>query len=279
MGKKKRPKTGDTALPVFFAKKRKISEETNLTALVALTKYCAKFKIGTPGFRQRSASPFNIVVVLDGSEFGAARHADRDAAMEKACLLTLNLLDPEGKSIVANIPWPSEPELKAMQIKIANAKQDTCVTRAVVRSKPRSHHRSVPALFAPPVPGAVAGLAPGAPLLQAFPAAYGGYNPYAAAPAALMMAPPPAPATYGALLDYRPAALPAFPAPAAAPLPPVAAPAPGDARAALEDGCVLVWYDEAQSIEEARAALPQYRAPVFPAAALPPAAAPPPPPS
>ena len=169
MGKKKRPKTGDTALPVFFAKKRKISEETNLTALVALTKYCAKFKIGTPGFRQRSASPFNIVVVLDGSEFGAARHADRDAAMEKACLLTLNLLDPEGKSIVANIPWPSEPELKAMQIKIANAKQDTCVTRAVVRSKPRSHHRSVPALFAPPVPGAVAGLAPGAPLLQAFP--------------------------------------------------------------------------------------------------------------
>ena len=92
-----------------------------------------------------------------------------------------------------------------------------------------------------------------------------------------MMAPPPAPATYGALLDYRPAALPAFPAPAAAPLPPVAAPAPGDARAALEDGCVLVWYDEAQSIEEARAALPQYRAPVFPAAPPPPAAAPPPP--
>ena len=68
----------------------------------------------------------------------------------------------------------------------------------------------MPALFAPPVPGAVAGLAPGAPLLQAFPAAYGGYNPYAAAPAALMMAPPPAPATYGALLDYRAAALPAF---------------------------------------------------------------------
>ncbi|KAK7254543.1 hypothetical protein SO694_000114132 [Aureococcus anophagefferens] len=166
MGKKKRPKTGDAALPVFFAKKRKISEETNLTALVALTKYCAKFKIGTPGFRQRSASPFNVVVVLDGSEFGAARHADRDAAMEKACLLTLNLLDPEGKSIIANIPWPSEPELKAMQVKIANAKQDT----------------SMPGLFAPPVPGAVAGLAPGAPLLQAFPAAYGGYNPYAAAP-------------------------------------------------------------------------------------------------
>ncbi|KAH8069368.1 hypothetical protein JL721_5925 [Aureococcus anophagefferens] len=260
MGKKKRPKTGDAALPVFFAKKRKISEETNLTALVALTKYCAKFKIGTPGFRQRSASPFNVVVVLDGSEFGAARHADRDAAMEKACLLTLNLLDPEGKSIIANIPWPSEPELKAMQVKIANAKQDT----------------SMPGLFAPPVPGAVAGLAPGAPLLQAFPAAYGGYNPYAAAPAALMMAPPPAPATYGALLDYRPAALPAFPAPAAAPLPPVAAPA--RRRQRRRGGCVLVWYDEAQSIEEARAALPQYRAPVFPAAPPPPAAAPPPPP-
>ena len=71
MGKKKRPKTGDTALPVFFAKKRKISEETNLTALVALTKYCAKFKIGTPGFRQRAASPFHVAT--EGSRLPGSR--------------------------------------------------------------------------------------------------------------------------------------------------------------------------------------------------------------
>ena len=123
MGKKKRRQI-DNELPVFFAKKRKVAEETTLTSLLALHKYCTKFKIGTPGFRQRSSSPFTICVVLDGSEFGVAKHADRDAAMEKACLLTLNLLDPEGKSIIANIPWQHEGELKALQQKIVNAKQD-----------------------------------------------------------------------------------------------------------------------------------------------------------
>ena len=123
MGKKKR-RNQETALPIFFAKKRKITEEMNLTALVALHKYCSKFKIGTPGFRQRTAHPFSVVVVLDGTEFGSAKHADKDAAMEKASLLTLNLLDPEGKSIIANIPHTNEGELKALQLKIANAKQD-----------------------------------------------------------------------------------------------------------------------------------------------------------
>lgn len=46
--------------------------------------------------------------MLNGSELGTAQHAEKDAAMEKASLITLHLLDPDGKSIVANIHHPNE---------------------------------------------------------------------------------------------------------------------------------------------------------------------------
>ena len=97
MGKKKRP-AGPAQIPLFYAKKRKLNEATQLTALVALHKYCAKFKLGAPGFRPLTTAPHHeVCVVMDGAELGRARHADRAGAMERAALLTLNLLDPEAK--------------------------------------------------------------------------------------------------------------------------------------------------------------------------------------
>ncbi len=94
MGKKKRP-AGPAQIPLFYAKKRKLNEATQLTALVALHKYCAKFKLGAPGFRPLTTAPHHeVCVVMDGAELGRARHADRAGAMERAALLTLNLLDP-----------------------------------------------------------------------------------------------------------------------------------------------------------------------------------------
>ena len=56
MGKKKRP-AGPAQIPLFYAKKRKLNEATQLTALVALHKYCAKFKLGAPGFRPLTTAP------------------------------------------------------------------------------------------------------------------------------------------------------------------------------------------------------------------------------
>ena len=88
MGKKKRP-AGPAQIPLFYAKKRKLNEATQLTALVALHKYCAKFKLGAPGFRPLTTAPHHeVCVVMDGAELGRARHADRAGAMERAALLT-----------------------------------------------------------------------------------------------------------------------------------------------------------------------------------------------
>ena len=69
MGKKKRhADDAPKALPVFHIKKKKLMEETSLTAVVALHKYCHRFKIGTPGFREKNANPFLVTCVMDGSE-------------------------------------------------------------------------------------------------------------------------------------------------------------------------------------------------------------------
>ena len=115
MGKKKRP-AGPAQIPLFYAKKRKLNEATQLTALVALHKYCAKFKLGAPGFRPLTTAPHHeVCVVMDGAELGRARHADRAGAMERAALLTLNLLDPEAKSLPANVAWPDAAAVRALQ--------------------------------------------------------------------------------------------------------------------------------------------------------------------
>ena len=113
MGKKKRP-AGPAQIPLFYAKKRKLNEATQLTALVALHKYCAKFKLGQVGYRQKRAEPYVITCVMDGQELGTAQHADKDTAMEKASLLTLHVRDPEGKSVRANLNHPDENELKRL---------------------------------------------------------------------------------------------------------------------------------------------------------------------
>ena len=114
MGKKKRP-AGPAQIPLFYAKKRKLNEATQLTALVALHKYCAKFKLGAPGFRPLTTAPHHeVCVVMDGAELGRARHADRAGAMERAALLTLNLLDPEAKSLPANVAWPDAAAVRAL---------------------------------------------------------------------------------------------------------------------------------------------------------------------
>jgi len=106
-------------------KKKKLNEEATLTALVALHKYCHRFKLGTPGFREKSQNPFLICVVIDGGEFGAAKHVEKSAAMERASLLTLNLLDPEGKSLLSNVDWANEAEVRGLQLKVVNCTQDS----------------------------------------------------------------------------------------------------------------------------------------------------------
>ena len=124
MGKKKRP-AGPAQIPLFYAKKRKLNEATQLTALVALHKYCAKFKLGAPGFRPLTTAPHHeVCVVMDGAELGRARHADRAGAMERAALLTLNLLDPEAKSLPANVAWPDAAAVRALQLAVIGAKHD-----------------------------------------------------------------------------------------------------------------------------------------------------------
>jgi hypothetical protein len=123
MGRKKRP-AGPAPPPVFFAKKRKLAQATQLSALVALHKYCAAFKLGAPGFRQVGASPCSVCVVMDGAELGRARHAERAGAMERAALLTLQLLDPEAKSLPANVAWPDGAAVAALQLRVVNATPD-----------------------------------------------------------------------------------------------------------------------------------------------------------
>lgn len=97
-----------------------------------------RFKLGAPGFREKGSNPFVITVVLNGSELGTAQHAQKESAMEKASLITLHLLDPDGKSIIANIHHSDEvslagpasralrpqAELKRLCAQIINAKQD-----------------------------------------------------------------------------------------------------------------------------------------------------------
>ena len=126
MGKKKRQHANEIhEIPIFHAKKAKIlMQDADLTALAALHKYCAKFKLGQVGYRQKRAEPYVITCVMDGQELGTAQHADKDTAMEKASLLTLHLLDPEGKSVCANLNHPDENELKRLAQHIANAKVD-----------------------------------------------------------------------------------------------------------------------------------------------------------
>ena len=144
MGKKKRP-AGPAQIPLFYAKKRKLNEATQLTALVALHKYCAKFKLGAPGFRPLTTAPHHeVCVVMDGAELGRARHADRAGAMERAALLTLNLLDPEAKSLPANVAWPDAAAVRALQLAVIGAS----TTR---RRRPRP-----PAAAAAPAPAAPA---------------------------------------------------------------------------------------------------------------------------
>ena len=84
MGKNKRP-AGPAQIPLFYAKKRKLNEATQLTALVALHKYCAKFKLGAPGFRPLTTAPHHeVCVVMDGAELGAV-HDDADLVVRRRC--------------------------------------------------------------------------------------------------------------------------------------------------------------------------------------------------
>ena len=157
MGKKKRP-AGPAQIPLFYAKKRKLNEATQLTALVALHKYCAKFKLGAPGFRPLTTAPHHeVCVVMDGAELGRARHADRAGAMERAALLTLNLLDPEAKSLPANVAWPDAAAVRALQLAVIGAKHDAPAPPAARRPP------APPAAPAPAAPAPRAALPPPPP--------------------------------------------------------------------------------------------------------------------
>ena len=136
MGKKKRP-AGPAQIPLFYAKKRKLNEATQLTALVALHKYCAKFKLGAVH------DDADLVVrrccqrpEAGRAELGRARHADRAGAMERAALLTLNLLDPEAKSLPANVAWPDAAAVRALQLAVIGAKHDAPAPPAARRPPP-----------------------------------------------------------------------------------------------------------------------------------------------
>ena len=152
MGKKKRP-AGPAQIPLFYAKKRKLNEATQLTALVALHKYCAKFKLGAPGFRPLTTAPHHeVCVVMDGAELGRARHADRAGAMERAALLTLNLLDPEAKSLPANVAWPDAAAVRALQLAVIGAKHDAGAARARRPPPPPAAPAPAAAPAPPPLP-------------------------------------------------------------------------------------------------------------------------------
>jgi len=253
MAKKKRKSgkaSGEPEIPVFFIKKQKLNQETRLTALVALHRYCGRFKLGPPGFREKSTSPYTMTTVMNGAELGTAQHGDREAAIEKAALITLHLLDPEGKSIVANISHPNEAELKALCQHIINAKQDEI--KALVPPKISALH-NVGVGFPPqPVPPGGVGVPPGypPPLFPpgSIPPPPSSFLPPAAAPVPPFPLPPPpltaAPPPLGA-------APPQFQTTSteAAPLPPLEK--SGEPR--------LLWTDESTSPEEVRAALPRYR--------------------
>mmetsp|Transcript_19703 Transcript_19703/g.58617 ORF Transcript_19703/g.58617 Transcript_19703/m.58617 type:complete len:238 (-) Transcript_19703:150-863(-) len=220
MGRRKKKPKNDYA--IFFCSKKKINDDSALTAVVALHRYCARFKLGTPGYREYGSaehgSASSVSVVMDGREYGAARHADRGAAMERASLLTLNLLDPEGKSIAANVPWHNDAELKSLTLKITNATN--------VAQQP----------LAPLAMPTASGL----PVLQ--PAG-------ALAPPFFAPAPPPA---YAPLLDAVHAALPPPPpAPCSSGRPAPLLPAYPRGRV-LDDGSQLVYADEETSPEELR---------------------------
>ena len=75
MGKKKRQHANEIhEIPIFHAKKAKIlMQDADLTALAALHKYCAKFKLGQVGYRQKRAEPYVITCVMDGQELGTAQ--------------------------------------------------------------------------------------------------------------------------------------------------------------------------------------------------------------
>jgi len=173
-------------------------------------------------------------------------------------------MDPDGKSISANITHSHEGELKRLTEQIANAKHDEVKSLMSARPLPGSVVMGGMS-FPPPLPRL---MGPGQPFmlmqpqapqslqamqamqlqsLQALPSMNGFQNQF--------HRPPPAPP----MAQARTAA--------PAPLPP--RPPPPPKRPMTEDGVALLWVDEAQSIEEARAALPQYAAAPY--------AAPPPP--
>ncbi|KAJ8613373.1 hypothetical protein CTAYLR_002293 [Chrysophaeum taylorii] len=298
MGKRKKKGDSATAFPVFHIKKQRLNQETNLTALVALHKYAHKFKLGAPGFREKGSNPFVITVVLNGSELGTAQHGEKEAAMEKACLITLHLLDPDGKSIVANIHHPNEAELKKLCLQITNAKQDEI--RALAQSAAAA---PLPTTASPPFSGGVPPFAaafPGmTPMMFPAPQYPGGSAGMAASPAAVWGAAPVGPfgggggGTFPMPLPVARGPQSSVPPPTPqvtsevvaptgghqhatatpAPLPPLTLATRSSSEAGFKSGGggddKLVWTNDDVSPEEARAALPKYRGiePSRPAAA------------
>mmetsp|Transcript_22746 Transcript_22746/g.29448 ORF Transcript_22746/g.29448 Transcript_22746/m.29448 type:complete len:307 (+) Transcript_22746:32-952(+) len=122
--KKKRLNNGEPELPLVPIKKIRRNAETPLSAVLALQIYAGIFKLGQPSYREKSTSPYTITIVMNGSELGTGQHGAKDAAIEKAALITLHLLDPEAKSIAANVQHHDEAELKALTLQIINARQD-----------------------------------------------------------------------------------------------------------------------------------------------------------
>jgi len=270
MGKKRKSKNanrGPPEIPVFYVKRQKLHMETSLTALVALHKYCGKFKLGPPGFREKSRSPYTITAVMNGAELGTGQHGDREQALEKAALVTLHLLDPEGKSIVANIAHHNEGELKALCQHIINAKQDDIKGSSLGGVGLANIHKppllgplfppvNNPFAFAQPGNYFPPPLPPPPPQVPKLGFPYGGGGgggPSSASGAALVAFGGGPQNTYSAAPAAPPPPMAAAPIPAApakdssAALPPLSlAPPPNEPR--------LLWTDDNLSPEEARAA-------------------------
>jgi hypothetical protein len=115
----------------------------SLTHLNALQQYVGKFKLGDAKFRvleQPTATSIpgrsygkqwrvQVVVGLDSWAFGEG--LSRDAAVERASILTLNLFDPNATSIVAAVYHPNPRELQRLGWDIEHALDPVTVPPAV----------------------------------------------------------------------------------------------------------------------------------------------------
>ena len=158
-----------------------------LSHLNALMQYISKMKLGQtafkilqePGQGQNGNNKWFVRAVIgDCDEMGFGEGETREAAMEKAAIVTLHLFDPIGKSLAANINHPDPGQLSKLARDIESVKPEDII---MARNQGPINPGILPAgLQAPPVapPQPGYGMMPAPP----YGAPNGMVNPYGMAP-------------------------------------------------------------------------------------------------